>query len=41
MKGKLSTFGNLIALCVLIVVSWQALYWIAGDIAIRSPAQPR
>jgi len=39
MRDRLSTFSNLIALCVLIFVSWQALYWIAGDIAMRSPAQ--
>jgi len=39
MRGRFSAIGNLVALCVLILVSWQALYWVAGDIAMRSPAQ--
>ena len=39
MRGRFSAIGNIIALCVLMFASWQALYWIAGDIAMRSPAE--
>ena len=38
-SGGLSATGNLVALCLLIFVSWELLYLIAGDIAMRSPAE--
>jgi NitT/TauT family transport system permease protein len=38
-SGGLSATGNLVALCLLIFVSWELLYFIAGDIAMRSPAE--
>jgi NitT/TauT family transport system permease protein len=39
MKGRFSTAGNLVALCVLMFAAWQVLYLIAGDIAMRSPLE--
>jgi NitT/TauT family transport system permease protein len=32
-------FRNILALTVLLLVSWQILYWIVGEIAMRSPAE--
>jgi len=37
--GRFSGAVNLLALCVFVLVAWQALYFIAGDIAMRSPAE--
>ena len=37
--GRFSGAVNLVALCVFVLVVWQALYFIAGDIAMRSPAE--
>ncbi len=30
---------NAVALIVLVIVSWQVLYWLVGDVALRSPLQ--
>jgi NitT/TauT family transport system permease protein len=34
-----STLRNTLTLLVAVVVLWQVLYWVVGDVALRSPAQ--
>lgn len=37
--GVVPAIGRLVALCVLIFAGWEVLYLVAGDIAMRSPAE--
>jgi NitT/TauT family transport system permease protein len=39
MSGSQSALRNAAILIVLVVVSWQLLYWDVGDVALRSPIQ--
>lgn len=39
MKPRTSILRNTLTLLVAVLVLWQVLYWIVGDVALRSPAQ--
>jgi NitT/TauT family transport system permease protein len=39
MKPQTSILRNTLTLLVAVVVLWQLLYWVVGDVALRSPAQ--
>ncbi|OZI59544.1 ABC transporter permease [Bordetella genomosp. 11] len=39
MNRRPSILRNTFTLLVVVVVAWQILYWLVGDVALRSPAQ--
>jgi NitT/TauT family transport system permease protein len=39
MNGEKSLLRNTATLLLAVLVLWQVLYWIVGDVALRSPAQ--
>jgi NitT/TauT family transport system permease protein len=39
MKNRTSMLRNTLTLLVAVLVMWQLLYWVVGDVALRSPAQ--